>query len=60
MSNQIANCPVTVEDIETAQAIWGKDIDALKGKTTRSKPNPVAGNAMKVPETFCFCTKMCS
>ena len=52
MTNQIKNCPVTVEDIDTASAIWGKDIAALKGKTVRSKPTPVAGNAMKVPKDY--------
>lgn len=37
-SNQIKNCPVVTQDVDNAQKIWGKDIDALKGKTTRSKP----------------------
>ena len=36
-SNQIKDCPITVDDIVTAHKIWGKDIAALKGKTTRSK-----------------------
>jgi hypothetical protein len=36
-SNQIKDCPVTVDDIVAANKIWGKDIAALKGKTTRSK-----------------------
>ena len=36
-SNQIKDCPVTVEDVDTAHKIFGKDIAALKGKTTRSK-----------------------
>ena len=52
MSNQIANCPVTAEDIDIAQQVWGKDISALKGKTTRSKPVPVKGNAMRIPRQF--------
>lgn len=37
-SNQIQNCPVTVQDIVTAHQIWGKNISALKGKTTHKKP----------------------
>jgi hypothetical protein len=37
-SNQIKDCPVTVDDVVTANKIWGKDIAALKGKTTRSTP----------------------
>jgi hypothetical protein len=48
-SNQIKNCPVTVEDVDVAHTIWGKNIAALKGKTTRSKPDPVARDFVKVP-----------
>jgi hypothetical protein len=49
-SNQIKDCPVTVQDVDNdALKIWGKNIAALKGKTTRSKPNPVARNFVKVP-----------
>jgi hypothetical protein len=48
-SNQIKDCPVTVQDVEVAFKIWGKNIAALKGKTTRSKPNPVARDFVKVP-----------
>ena len=49
-NNQIQDCPVTVQDIECAHKIWGKDIAALKGKTTRSKPIHVAGDFVKVPK----------
>jgi hypothetical protein len=48
-SNQIKNCPVTVQDIDVAQKIWGKNIAALKGKTTRRKSIPVARDYVKVP-----------
>ena len=48
-SNQIKDCPVTVQDAETAHKIWGKNIAALKGKTTRRKPAPVAENFVKIP-----------
>ena len=51
-SNQIKDCPVTVNDIDVATEVWGKDISALKGKTTRRKPVPVQGNIMKVPKDF--------
>jgi hypothetical protein len=30
--------------------IWGKNIAALKGKTTRSKTHPVARDYVKVPK----------
>jgi Reverse transcriptase (RNA-dependent DNA polymerase) len=48
-SNQIKDCPVTVQDVDNALKIWGKNIAALKGKTTRSKPNPVTEDFVKVP-----------
>jgi hypothetical protein len=38
-----------VQDADVALKIWGKNIAALKGKTTQSKPNPVARNFVKVP-----------
>jgi hypothetical protein len=40
---------VIVHDIDVARTIWGKNIAALKGKTTRSKPIPVARDYAKVP-----------
>jgi hypothetical protein len=48
-SNQIKDCPVTVQDVDVALKIWGKNIAALKGKPTRGKPNPVAKDFVKVP-----------
>jgi hypothetical protein len=48
-SNQIKDCPVTVQDIDVARKICGKNIAALKGKTTRSKSIPVARDYVKVP-----------
>ena len=32
--------------------IWGKDISALKGKTTRSKQTHVAGDLVKIPREY--------
>ena len=34
--NAIRNCPVTVEDVNLAEQIYGPDISALKGKSTRT------------------------
>jgi hypothetical protein len=48
-SNLIKDCPVTVQDIDVALNIYGKNIAALKGKTTRSKSIPVAGDYVRVP-----------
>jgi hypothetical protein len=43
------DCPVTSRDIDTALKIWGKNIAALKGKTVRARPSPVAEDLVKVP-----------
>jgi hypothetical protein len=40
---------VTVQDIDVALKILGKNITTLKGKTTRRKTIPVAGDYVKVP-----------
>jgi hypothetical protein len=48
--NQIKYCPVTIQDIDVATKIWGKNIAALKGKTTRSRTHPVTRDYMKVPK----------
>jgi hypothetical protein len=47
-SNQIKDCPVTIQDIDVATKIWGKNIATLKGKKTRSKTHPVARDYVKV------------
>jgi hypothetical protein len=41
-SNSIQDCPVTINGINLADKIWGPNIAALKGKTARSTPRPVA------------------
>jgi hypothetical protein len=51
-SNQIKDCPVTVQDVDVALNILGKNIAALTGKTTQSKTNPVAGDCVKAPRKF--------
>ena len=48
--NLIANNPVTIEDIEIAEQIFGSDIGSLKGKTTRKKPIPVVDDYIAIPE----------
>jgi hypothetical protein len=35
--------------MDTALKIWGKNVMALKGKTTQTKPDPVARDFVKVP-----------
>jgi hypothetical protein len=47
--NQIKDCPVTVQYIDVALKIWGKNIAALKGNTTRHKKILVTRDYVKVP-----------
>jgi hypothetical protein len=47
--NIIRNNPVTTEDIQLAEQIFGPDIGSLKGKTTRKKPAPVVSDYVAVP-----------
>ena len=47
-SNQIKDFSVTVEDVNVSLKIWGKNIAALKGNTTRRKPNTIARDSVKI------------
>ena len=49
-NNLILNCPVTIDDIERASKIYGANIVALKGKTVRTKSDPVISDYINVPE----------
>ena len=47
--NLIRNCPVTTEDVNNAEKIWGADIGALKGKTTRAVPAKAIEDLVEIP-----------
>ncbi|MGL5934310.1 MAG: hypothetical protein ACRCZI_01655, partial [Cetobacterium sp.] len=47
--NSIKDCPVVEDDIKLAEAIFGKDIAIIKGKTTRQKPTPVIRDTIEIP-----------
>jgi Reverse transcriptase (RNA-dependent DNA polymerase) len=49
-SNMIKNIPITIDDINIAEKIFGPDVGALKGKTTRQKPAPVVEDYVEVPK----------
>lgn len=49
-SNQISNIPITIDDINIAEKIFGPDVGALKGKTTRQKPAPVVADYIEIPK----------
>ena len=44
----IKNCPVTSEDVDIAEKIYGKDILYLKGKTTRQTPKAVVQDLIQI------------
>jgi hypothetical protein len=48
----IANCPVTVRNIQNANQIFGPDLANLRGKMTRTKPEHVRADYVKIPRDF--------
>ncbi len=48
----IANCPITAHNIKNANQIFGPDLANLRGKTTRSKPEHVRVEYVKIPRDF--------
>ena len=47
--NLIPNCPITVHDIKNAEFIWGPELGALKGKTTRQKSPQIRMENNSIP-----------
>ena len=47
--NLLANCPITRDDIQAAEDIFGPDVGGLKGKTVRRPPHWVETHLEAVP-----------
>ncbi len=47
--NAIKNNPVTTEDFNIAEKIFGPDVTTLKGKMTHHAPVPVIEDSIKIP-----------
>ena len=52
--NSVQDCPVTIEDIKLAEAIYGPDVPSLKGKVTRGRPSPVVEDIVEIPAELVF------
>ncbi len=48
----IANCPVTAHDVQNANQNFGPDLANLRGKMTRSKPEHVRVDYVKISWDF--------
>jgi hypothetical protein len=48
----IANCPVTVRNIQNAHRNFCPDLANLRGKTTRTNPKHVRADYVKIPRDF--------
>jgi hypothetical protein len=48
--NAIKNCPVTTEDVNNAEKIFGTNMLSVRGKLTRRKSTPVREDGIEIPE----------
>jgi len=55
--NLFQNCPVTVDDINLTEKIFGPDVSSLKGRSTRPKPNQVVDDKIEIPTELLQKTK---
>jgi hypothetical protein len=56
-NNLLPHAKITANDIQNAELIYGKDIGAIQGKTTRNQPSPVVTDYVNVPEDIMFVHK---
>ena len=49
-TNFIADCPVTHDDVDIAEDIYGHDRASKRGKITQTRPNVVVQDYIEVPK----------
>jgi hypothetical protein len=47
--NAIKNCPMTTEDVNNTEKIFGANMSSLRGKLTRRKSTPVQEDIVEIP-----------
>jgi len=47
--NSIKNCPVTTDDIDLTEKIYGPDVASLKCKSVSRYPAPVVNDVIEIP-----------
>ncbi len=48
----LTNCPVTIQDIDNANQIFGPDLANLRVKMTRTKPECILVKYLQIPQYF--------
>ena len=51
-TNDLKNNPVTIENVADAFAIFGSNVNRLKGAATRQQPRRVVGGRYEIPREF--------
>jgi hypothetical protein len=49
-SNMVKNIPITIDEINFVEKVFGPDVSAPKGKTKRQKPALVVSDYVKIPK----------
>ena len=51
-STLIRNCDITPHDVSNARKMFGPQLEGVRGKTTRGKPDPVVEQYITIPRDF--------
>ena len=52
MVHNIKNCPVTIEDVQNYDNIYGYDVPTLKGKTVHQQPKRVQAEYIEISDSL--------